>query len=157
MQSFSEVNYVLDTSHFVQTLQPEIKSAVSLKRLVKMFLNFNLIKSQQCSDWSRRPLAPEQLHYAACDALVLLRLHDAMAFEAQQLNADFKFSSITKNITNEMEASRKRRKLSDNSSASSSSTPFVRSNLEPSAASKKRKKGVHTIFDVDFTTLEKKL
>lgn len=158
MVSFSEVNGVLETSTFLQTLQPEIKNAVSLKRLVKIFLNFNLVKSQQLSDWGRRPLAVDQLHYAACDALVLLRLYDAMAFEAQQMNADFSISSITKNITNQIEPSRKqKRKLFDNSLASSrAGQPFSVGGGDVSSVGSSRmtkRKGVHTIFDVDLTTL----
>lgn len=36
-----------------------------------------LNKSQQCSSWHERPLAPEQLLYAANDAAVLLAIFDS--------------------------------------------------------------------------------
>ncbi|HRT22439.1 MAG TPA: hypothetical protein P5318_20190, partial [Candidatus Hydrogenedentes bacterium] len=40
-------------------------------------LGIYLDKSLQTSDWTRRPLSPEQLAYAAVDAEVLLALHRA--------------------------------------------------------------------------------
>lgn len=42
-------------------------------------LGIYLDKSYQASDWTRRPLSPEQLDYAAADAEVLIRLHDVFA------------------------------------------------------------------------------
>ena len=45
----------------------------------------NLVKSQQCSSWGTRPLSEGQIHYAACDALVLLRLYDALCGEVDEL------------------------------------------------------------------------
>jgi len=57
---------------------------MSLKNLTIEYLHCNLSKSQQLSDWSRRPLNRSQLHYAACDALVLLRLFDTMCADIPQ-------------------------------------------------------------------------
>ena len=47
----------------------------SLARVCERELGAFLDKSQQTSNWSRRPLDPEQLRYAALDAEVLLTLH----------------------------------------------------------------------------------
>jgi hypothetical protein len=49
-----------------------------------MFLG-NLVKSHQCSSWGSRPLSDGQIHYAACDALVLIRLYDALCCEVEEL------------------------------------------------------------------------
>eukprot|EP01062_Namystynia_karyoxenos_P045850 TRINITY_DN34166_c0_g1_i1.p1 TRINITY_DN34166_c0_g1~~TRINITY_DN34166_c0_g1_i1.p1 ORF type:complete len:671 (+),score=201.13 TRINITY_DN34166_c0_g1_i1:91-2013(+) len=46
----------------------------SLARCVAQGLERQLCKEEQCSDWERRPLSQEQLHYAALDALAPLRL-----------------------------------------------------------------------------------
>ncbi|CAJ1361458.1 unnamed protein product, partial [Effrenium voratum] len=45
-----------------------------LGELVSCSLGRALCKDQQCSDWSARPLSPEQVRYAALDAHVLLSL-----------------------------------------------------------------------------------
>lgn len=49
-----------------------------LADLVGHFLGEQLDKKEQVSDWSRDPLTPEQLAYAAKDAAILLRLRDAL-------------------------------------------------------------------------------
>ena len=49
---------------------------VSLSRVCQRMLGRPLDKSQQCSRWSSRPLSPEQLRYAACDAHVLTAVFD---------------------------------------------------------------------------------
>lgn len=84
MKAFRSVNNVLETHDLVKYLQPVLTSQMSLKNLTKQYLNCNLLKGQQLSDWSRRPLSSHQQHYAACDALVLLRLHDAMVCEIEE-------------------------------------------------------------------------
>lgn len=38
------------------------------------------------SNWSLRPLSSKQIHYAACDALVLLRLYDSMVCDIEDMN-----------------------------------------------------------------------
>ena len=50
----------------------------SLRDCCATWLRRRLDKSEQCSDWDRRPLSASQLAYAALDASVLLPLHDAM-------------------------------------------------------------------------------
>ena len=61
---------------------------VSLKFLTRQYLNSNLIKLQQCSSWGSRPLSDKQILYAATDALVLLRLYDAMLYEIEDIFAE---------------------------------------------------------------------
>ncbi len=84
MECFKLVCSVIETTEFVKCIEPELTHMVSLKYLVQKYLNCNLVKTQQMSNWGRRPLSPEQIHYAACDALVLLRLYDAMLCEAEE-------------------------------------------------------------------------
>ena len=49
---------------------------VGLATLTKMVLGATLSKEQQCSDWSRRPLSPAQVAYAAADAFYLNLIFD---------------------------------------------------------------------------------
>ncbi|MGB3051657.1 MAG: HRDC domain-containing protein [Polyangiales bacterium] len=50
----------------------------SLGKLVEGFLGIQLDKSSQLSDWTRRPLPPDDLRYAASDVAHLLELRDAL-------------------------------------------------------------------------------
>lgn len=50
----------------------------SLGRLVEGLLGIQLDKSAQLSDWTRRPLPPDELRYAASDVAHLLALRDAL-------------------------------------------------------------------------------
>jgi ribonuclease D len=68
----------------VRYLNPSIVRWPSLKHLVEEHLHSTLRKDQQKSNWAWRPLSPKQQHYAACDALVLLRLFDAMRCKMKQ-------------------------------------------------------------------------
>merc|ERR1711865_136890 len=49
-----------------------------LKTVVAKWLDLDLDKTEQCSDWDRRPLSSSQVHYAAADAATLLDLASAM-------------------------------------------------------------------------------
>jgi DNA polymerase-1 len=49
-----------------------------LADLTQHFLGVQLDKDEQASDWSREPLSPEQIAYAAMDAAVLLPLREAL-------------------------------------------------------------------------------
>ncbi|MEQ8818768.1 MAG: ribonuclease D [Sumerlaeia bacterium] len=51
---------------------------ISLKNLVRELTGAMLKSSQTVSDWSRRPLSPGQLQYAAEDVLYLHDLHEAL-------------------------------------------------------------------------------
>lgn len=53
----------------------------SLKRVVAQWLESNLDKTEQCSEWDRRPLRSSQLEYAATDAAVLLDIASAMGIK----------------------------------------------------------------------------
>ncbi len=50
----------------------------SLGRLVEGLLGIQLDKSAQLSDWTRRPLPPDELRYAASDVAHLLALRNAL-------------------------------------------------------------------------------
>jgi ATP-dependent Lhr-like helicase len=47
-------------------------------------LGLSLDKSEQTSDWSRRPLDADQVRYAALDAEILLELHERLSSLEQQ-------------------------------------------------------------------------
>jgi ribonuclease D len=52
--------------------------------LVEAELGHRIDKTQTRTDWSRRPLTPEQLHYAAEDVAYLAELHDVLRGRLQE-------------------------------------------------------------------------
>lgn len=56
----------------------------SLTNLLADILEIDTGKSSQMSDWYRRPLTDEQMHYAAQDVLHLIDLKEKLADEAEQ-------------------------------------------------------------------------
>lgn len=53
-----------------------------LKTVAEAWLGITIDKSEQCSDWDRRPLSVSQLRYAAIDAVVLLDIAQAMGVDS---------------------------------------------------------------------------
>jgi ribonuclease D len=58
---------------------------VSYAALVSELLGVNLSKSHSRTDWSRRPLSPEQIRYAADDVIYLEQAYRAMLLRLEQL------------------------------------------------------------------------
>ena len=88
LTAFQGVNSILDTNTLHQFIHNGIKQCVSLSNLTLHYLNMHLMKTEQCSNWHIRPLTASQINYAACDALVLLRLYDIMSCEAAEKASD---------------------------------------------------------------------
>ncbi len=59
----------------------KIEGGHSLKVVCKRELGIDISKDNQTSDWSRRPLDPGQIDYAALDVELLLRLHEIFSRE----------------------------------------------------------------------------
>ncbi|XP_033725310.1 exonuclease mut-7 homolog isoform X2 [Pecten maximus] len=65
------------------------KEARGLSELVRQTLGRPLSKTEQMSNWERRPLRPAQITYAALDAHVLLEVYDELIRQAQKLKMNF--------------------------------------------------------------------
>jgi ribonuclease D len=57
---------------------------VNLAAMVQRLLGLHLMKGHGAADWSKRPLPPEWLNYAALDVEVLVELRDAIADVLQE-------------------------------------------------------------------------
>lgn len=57
---------------------------VNLAAMVQRLLGLHLVKGHGAADWSKRPLPPDWLNYAALDVEVLLELRGAIAAELEQ-------------------------------------------------------------------------
>lgn len=64
----------------------------SLQAQVEMRLGFQLDKTEQRSDWSRRPLSAEQLNYASLDAACTLLLYEIQI--ARGLRGDYELRAL---------------------------------------------------------------
>ena len=60
----------------------------SLAKLTQELLDVSLSKAEQLADWTRRPLSPAALRYAAADVTHLLPLHDALSARLETLERD---------------------------------------------------------------------
>lgn len=67
-----------DTLAAASLLSFGIKTKLSLKEVVKRFLNIELDKEQQLSDWSADNLSNEQLRYSAEDVNILSKLYPCL-------------------------------------------------------------------------------
>ncbi|GMT14496.1 hypothetical protein PFISCL1PPCAC_5793, partial [Pristionchus fissidentatus] len=76
-----------------------------LSDLVEVILHITLNKKLQTSNWSIRPLRPEQLIYAATDAYILIKLHLGMKRLTNEKNRDF--DEIVKSIWNDLAEKKK--------------------------------------------------
>jgi ribonuclease D len=63
-----------------------LKPQVGYAELVKTLLDVTLPKGQTRTDWSKRPLTPEQLEYAADDVRYLSAVADALGERLARLN-----------------------------------------------------------------------
>lgn len=70
-----------------------------LASLLSSFLGVSIKKSDSFTDWTRRPLAPSQLTYAAEDVIYLPRLHKEMTSRLEELGRlnwlDDEFADMT--------------------------------------------------------------
>lgn len=73
LKCFSEYNSVIDLQTVSSVVHPKSsrQSMSSLQRISAQLLGKHLDKTQQCSDWTIRPLSQEQIDYAILDAAVL--------------------------------------------------------------------------------------
>jgi ribonuclease D len=71
---------IFDTERTARLLNQEF---FSLNKLLQLYLGKDLDKSQQKTDWIKRPLSTQQLEYAANDVLFLPELYRVMMEEAQ--------------------------------------------------------------------------
>lgn len=69
---------VVDTLERSRVMRPRAEGGHSLKAVCARELGIELDKAEQTSDWTRRPLTPRQIAYAALDAEVLLELNEVL-------------------------------------------------------------------------------
>ena len=81
------VKGVRDTLTMSRALRPDLPNH-TLRTCCRLLLNKEISKEQQVSDWSRRPLSPEQVEYAALDAEIALDLYFYLAALEEEVNRD---------------------------------------------------------------------
>ncbi len=84
-----EIAQIYDTHKVSKRLRGKEAGGHSLKAVTRRELGVDIDKENQCSDWSQRPLRPDQIDYAALDVELLLRLHEIFTAEEQESNSLF--------------------------------------------------------------------
>ncbi|HSK03175.1 MAG TPA: hypothetical protein VK932_18110, partial [Kofleriaceae bacterium] len=84
--------HVFDTLTASRRLRGRQAGGHSLAAVCRRELDKVLDKTQQTSDWTRRPLTAAQLAYAALDVEVLVELHALFSRLEPQLQADLPLS-----------------------------------------------------------------
>ena len=79
-----EVTPIYCTKIADKLVRPEAKH--SLKDLCEDYLGIKVDKEQQCSDWTKRELSPEQIQYAANDVMYLHALKAILDKELRKKN-----------------------------------------------------------------------
>ncbi|KRX09932.1 Ribonuclease H-like domain [Pseudocohnilembus persalinus] len=77
---------------FLYCYENETKS--SLAHITKILLGKNLSKIEQCSGWYNRPLRKSQIHYAALDAFICLKLWQEIQMKFPDLRRNYTSSKI---------------------------------------------------------------
>jgi hypothetical protein len=93
-------HYRITTSPIYDTMLAARRSGekkCSLKAQAAAHLGIELDKAEQKSDWSRRPLSQEQLHYASLDAVCTLLLYEQQA--ARGLRGDYELREAVPPMT----------------------------------------------------------
>eukprot|EP01134_Creolimax_fragrantissima_P008597 CFRG8597T1 len=70
-----------------KTNRAEMTGSNGLQACVSVILDLYMSKNKQCSDWSIRPLSPEQVRYACMDSAVLIPLYYALCDATDGLGA----------------------------------------------------------------------
>ena len=85
--AFSQYRAVLDLQALAKKAYPGVcgRSIEGLSKLCQRTLNRAVDKRLQCSDWSKRPLTPEQLDYASLDAHILTLLFETILCTMREL------------------------------------------------------------------------
>lgn len=81
------VRGIRDTLTMARELRPDLPNH-TLRTCCKLLLGVELDKQEQESDWSVRPLRPEQVDYARLDAEVALSLYDYLEQLEQRVAAE---------------------------------------------------------------------
>ena len=91
-----------------QLLAVEVRPTRGLAGLCHSVLGQPLRKTEQISDWSRRPLRPSQITYAALDAFSCWKIFQVLNLRAQELSQEGTFLEIVSSQLHKTEAGKKK-------------------------------------------------
>ena len=93
-----------------QLLAVEVSQTRGLAGLCHSVLARPLKKTEQISDWSRRPLRSSQITYAALDAFSCWKIYQVLDLRAKELSEERKFLEIVSSQVNKAQADKKTEK-----------------------------------------------
>ena len=93
-----------------QLLAVEVSQTRGLSGLCQSVLGRPLRKTEQISDWSRRPLRTSQISYAALDAFSCWKIFQVLNIRAKELSQERKFLEIVSSQVNRAETREKKEK-----------------------------------------------
>lgn len=75
---------MIDLCKIYKAMNPESRYS-SLAHICKQVLGKELCKTQTLTNWRRRPLRSNQIHYAGLDAYILIKIYEKLKEEYGQM------------------------------------------------------------------------
>ena len=72
-----KIRYLVDLCSVYKSIFPESKYS-SLAHICKSILGKEICKQQTLTNWKRRPLRKNQIHYAGLDAYILIKIYEKL-------------------------------------------------------------------------------
>ncbi|RMG43433.1 MAG: hypothetical protein D6719_03780 [Candidatus Dadabacteria bacterium] len=82
-----KMNGIIDTLKLARELRPDLPDH-TLKTCCKALLGVEISKTEQTSNWSKRPLSDQQIKYAALDAEIAIKLYWELEDLQEKIDVD---------------------------------------------------------------------
>lgn len=98
MKFYQHIEKFCELQSFYKDVMKPAENSVSLASVVEQLIGKKLCKSEQMSNWERRPLRLSQMHYAALDAYCMILCVEKLIEIANTKQQQIQFSDYVRKI-----------------------------------------------------------